>query len=397
MKLGIEQLLSDSKLLRQLKSERVALVCHPASVNHKLQHSFDLLHQKIGLASAFGPQHGAKGDKQDNMVETPDVIDPTTGIPIFSLYGKVRRPTSEMLETFDTLIFDLQDLGCRIYTFTTTLLYLLEECAKKGKRVIVADRPNPAGREIEGLRLVKGWESFVGASTMPMRHGLTMGEMARYFQKHFGLDLDLRVVKMAGYKPLAKPGFGWPTDLSWVNPSPNAGNLNMARAYPGTVLLEGTNLSEGRGTTRALEVIGGADLDFGKVLKLMHKKAPQWLAGAMLRECHFEPTFHKFQGKLCSALQIHTDFPGYQPARFKPYRLLTLALKCVRELYPEFPLYRDFAYEYVENKLAFHVICGGPRLQEWIDDPKQSPALLEEELRKDEKSWKKEIAASLLY
>ncbi|MGZ3669371.1 MAG: exo-beta-N-acetylmuramidase NamZ domain-containing protein, partial [Bdellovibrionota bacterium] len=187
MKLGIEVFLADKKRLKALKGKRVALVCHPASVDHSMRHSFDLLHAKVGLSAAFGPQHGAKGDKQYNMVESDDVIDPDTGVPIFSLYGKVRRPTREMMETFDVLVYDLQDLGCRIYTFATTLLYVMEECAKAGKKLIVLDRPNPAGREIEGFRLEKGWESFVGASTMPMRHGLTMGELALYYKHSFNL------------------------------------------------------------------------------------------------------------------------------------------------------------------------------------------------------------------
>lgn len=397
MKLGLEVFLEDRKLLKTLKGKRVSLVCHPASVNQKLEHSFDLLHAKVGLASAFGPQHGVKGEKQDNMVESDDVLHPTAKIPIYSLYGKVRRPTREMMNSFDVLLFDLQDLGCRIYTFCTTLLYVMEECAKHGKKFIVLDRPNPIGREIEGFRLESGWESFVGAGPMPMRHGLTMGEMALYFKAHFGLDLDLTVVKMKGYSPTKKPGYGWPTDLAWVNPSPNAPTLNMARAYPGTVLIEGTNLSEGRGNTRALELVGAADADFGKVLALMRRRAPQWMKGALYRECFFEPTFHKFQGKLCHAIMFHTDIPGYQPAKFKPFRAVALMLKCLRELYPEYPIYRDFAYEYVLDKLAFDVINGGPKLKNWIEDSAATPAQLERALQADEKSWRQETRKLWLY
>ncbi|MGZ3730928.1 MAG: exo-beta-N-acetylmuramidase NamZ family protein, partial [Bdellovibrionota bacterium] len=383
MKLGIEVFLADKKRLKALKGKRVALVCHPASVDHSMRHSFDLLHAKVGLSAAFGPQHGAKGDKQYNMVESDDVIDPDTGVPIFSLYGKVRRPTREMMETFDVLVYDLQDLGCRIYTFATTLLYVMEECAKAGKKLIVLDRPNPAGREIEGFRLEKGWESFVGASTMPMRHGLTMGELALYYKHSFNLGIDLEIVKMQGYQIGKKPGFGWPEDLSWVNPSPNAPSLNMARAYPGTVMIEGTNLSEGRGTTRSLEVVGAAEIDFRAIHALMKKKAPKWLKGALLWECYFEPTFYKYQGKLCSGLQIHTDNLAYKPAQFKPYRLVALLLKCIRELHPSYDLYRDFAYEYVFDKLAFHVINGGPKLKDWIDDPSSTPAQLDRALQAD--------------
>lgn len=397
MKLGLEVFLGDKKLLKQLKGKRVSLVCHPASVNQKLEHSFDVLHQKIGLSSAFGPQHGAKGDKQDNMVETDDVVDPKTGVPVFSLYGKVRRPTKEMMDSFDVLLFDLQDLGCRIYTFVTTLLYVMEECARHKKMFIVLDRPNPIGREVEGFRLEPGWESFVGAAPMPMRHGLTLGEMALYYKHHFELDLDLKIVKMQGYSPKKKPGFGWPESLIWVNPSPNAPTLNMARAYPGTVLIEGTNLSEGRGTTRALELVGAADVDFGQVLALMRKKAPPWMKGFLIRECFFEPTFHKFHGKLCHGLHMHTDFPGYQPGQFKPFRVVTLMLKCIRELYPEYPIYRDFAYEYVLDKLAFDVINGGPKLKNWIEDKAATPAQLDKAMRADEASWVKETKRFLLY
>ncbi|MES3036854.1 MAG: DUF1343 domain-containing protein [Bdellovibrionota bacterium] len=397
MKLGLEVLLENKKLLKELKSKRVSLVCHPASVDHKLNHSFDILHEKIGLSSAFGPQHGVKGEKQDNMVESDDLLHPTAKIPIFSLYGKVRRPTKEMMDTFDIVLFDLQDLGCRIYTFITTLLYVMDECDRMKKQMIVLDRPNPIGREIEGLRLIPGWESFVGAAPMPMRHGLTVGELAEYYKDYFKMDLDLRIVKMKGYKPTAKPGFGWPAELPWINPSPNAQTLNMARAYPGTVMIEGTNLSEGRGTTRALELVGAADIDFAKVFELMKKKAPQWLKGTLLRECYFQPTFHKFKEQLCHGIQAHTDFPGYQPKNFKPYRLVTLMLRCVRELYPDYPIYRDFAYEYVEDKLAFDVINGGPRLREWIDDTTQTVNQLEKDLKLDEVSWLKETKKFWLY
>lgn len=397
MKLGLEIFLNDKKLLSSLKKKRVALVCHPASVNHELEHSFDLIHKKIGLSCAFGPQHGVKGEKQYNMVESEDILHPTANIPIFSLYGKVRRPSKEMMDTFDVIIFDLQDLGCRIYTFITTLLYVLEESARYGKKVIVLDRPNPAGREIEGFRLESGWESFVGAAPIPMRHGLTVGEMAHYFVDHFRLNVDLQVIKMQGYNPNTRPGFGWPTDLTWVNPSPNAPSLNMARAYCGTVMIEGTHLTEGRGTTRALEVIGASEMDFGKILQLMKKKSPTWMKGAMFRECFFQPTFYKYKDQLCSGIQIHTDYPGYQPQKFKPYRFVALLLKCLHELYPNYDLFRDFVYEYVDDKLAFDVINGGPRLREWIIDSKATASELEKALKKDEMTWAKERKQYLLY
>jgi uncharacterized protein YbbC (DUF1343 family) len=397
MKLGIEVLLTDKKRLKALQGKRVGLVCHPASVNTELRHSLDLLAKKVKLSCAFGPQHGVRGDKQDNMVESPNFVDPVLQIPIFSLYGEVRRPTPEMMKHFDVLLFDLQDLGCRIYTFITTLLYVMEECAKTQKKIIILDRPNPAGRVIEGFRMRPGWESFVGAGPIPMRHGLTVGELALYFKTFYKLDLDLDVVKMQGYAPSKAPGFGWDLKRPWVNPSPNAASLNMARAYPGTVLIEGTTLSEGRGTTRALEVIGASDLDFAKILPAMKKKAPQWLKGAVLRECFFEPTFHKHQGKLCHGFQFHTDSEAYKHELFKPFRITALMLKVIRELYPKYTIYRDFAYEYVHNKLAFDVINGGPDLKDWIEDSKATPKDLDKQLAVDEKSWAKERKGYLLY
>lgn len=392
MKLGNEVLLNHRKLLNHLKNQRVALVCHPASVNHHLQHSLDFLSEKIPFSCVFGPQHGARGEKQYNMIESDDYVDPFYKIPVFSLYGKVRKPTPEMMQHFDALLFDLQDLGCRVYTFITTLLYLMQACAEHHKTVIILDRPNPAGRAIEGLCLEAGWESFVGMVPIPMRHGLTVGEMALYYRKYFNLDLDLQVIKMSGYHPEAKPDYGWPSELAWVNPSPNAPTLNMARVYSGTVMLEGTHLCEGRGLTRALEVIGAPGLDFVKIYEKMQAASPQgknsWLQGILIRPCYFEPTFYKFQGKLCQGLQLHTDFPGYRPALAKPYRVIALALKMLRELYPNYDLYRHFTYEYVEDKLAFDVINGGPRLREWIDDSSMDCHDLQLALQKEESSWR---------
>ena len=302
MKFGIDRLLSEPDLRRELDGKRVALVAHPASVTADLAHSLDaLIAAGVNVTSAFGPQHGLKGDKQDNMVETKDEVDAQYGIPVFSLYGEVRRPTDVMMASADVFLFDLQDLGCRIYTFVTTLLYLLEEASKAGKSVWVLDRPNPAGRPVEGTMLVPGHESFVGAAPMPMRHGLTMGEMGHWFVRQFDLDVDYRVIVMQGWEPDG-PGHGWPSDRIWINPSPNAANLNMARAYAGTVMIEGATVSEGRGTTRPLEVLFGApDIDAKAVLTEMRSLAPDWMEGCAIRECWFEPTFHKHAGTLCNA------------------------------------------------------------------------------------------------
>ena len=286
MKLGIERLLEDRALQQRLAGRRVALLAHPASVTRELAHSLDALAALGGvrLAAAFGPQHGLRGDKQDNMVESADFVDPVHRIPVYSLYGEVRRPTPAMMQAFDVLLVDLQDLGCRIYTFVTTLRYVLEAAAAHGKEVWVLDRPNPAGRPVEGLTLRPGWESFVGAGPMPMRHGLTMGELAQWFAKKFSLKVELEIVRMEGWSPDAPPGYGWPLgERIWVNPSPNAPNPWMARCYAGTVMLEGTTLSEGRGTTRPLEMFGAPDLDAGRLLAEMRALAPEWMQGCRLR------------------------------------------------------------------------------------------------------------------
>jgi len=400
MKFGIDRLLAEPELRKPLAGKRVALVAHPASVTESLVHSLDALAAcpDVKLAAAFGPQHGLKGDKQDNMVETIDEVDAEYGIPIFSLYGEVRRPTPAMMASADIFLFDLQDLGCRIYTFVTTLLYLLEAAAEHGKEVWVLDRPNPAGRPVEGTLLISGQESFVGAGPMPMRHGLTLGEMGHWFIAHFGLDVAYRVIEMRGWQPEAAPGFGWPDSRIWINPSPNAANLNMARAYAGTVMLEGTTLSEGRGTTRPLEVLFGApDVDAGAVLAEMNRLAPDWLAGCAVRECWFEPTFHKHQGKLCNALMVHAESGFYDHHTFRPWRLQALAFKAIRRLYPDYPLWRDFPYEYEFERLAIDVINGGPALRAWVDNPAATPGDLDAVTVPDEQTWESILQDCRIY
>jgi uncharacterized protein YbbC (DUF1343 family) len=387
---GLERLLADPALRKPLAGKRVALLAHPASVTRDLTHSLDALAAlgDIRLTAAFGPQHGLRGDKQDNMIESPDFEDPALGIPVFSLYGEVRRPTPEMLDTFDVLLVDLQDLGCRIYTFITTLLYVLEAGAAQGKSVWVLDRPNPAGRPVEGLTLRPGWESFVGAGPMPMRHGLTLGELGLWFVDHFKLDVDYRLIEMDGYRPDEAPGCGWPlNERVWVNPSPNAPNIGMARAYAGTVMLEGATLSEGRGTTRPLELFGAPDIDARAVLAEMRRLAPEWLAGCGLRDCWFEPTFHKHVGQLCSGLHIHAEAPVYDHQAFRPWRLQSLAFKAIRNLHPNYQLWRDFPYEYAFGKLPIDVINGGPQLREWVDDRNAMPADLDRITIPDEQDW----------
>ncbi len=398
-KFGIDRLLSDPALRAPLEGKRVALLAHPASVTADLTHSLDALATCPGieLSAAFGPQHGLKGDKQDNMVETSDETDPRLGIPVFSLYGEVRRPSGQSMSTFDVLLVDLQDLGCRIYTFVTTLLYVLEAAAAEGKAVWVLDRPNPAGRPVEGTLLEPGWESFVGAGPMPMRHGLTMGEMGHWFIRHFGLNVEYRVIEMEGWQPDAAPGFGWPADRLWINPSPNAANLNMARAYAGTVMLEGTTLSEGRGTTRPLEMFGAPDVDARALLGEMERIAPQWLTGCKLREVWFEPTFHKHVHQLCAGLHIHAEGGFYDHQAFRPWRLQALAFKALRHLQPDYELWRDFPYEYAFGKLAIDVINGGSGLRDWVDDQGAEASDLERLASFDEAKWHEDTADLLLY
>jgi uncharacterized protein YbbC (DUF1343 family) len=400
VRFGLDRLLDEPQLRRPLAGRRIALLAHPASVTASLEHALDALSSRddLRLTAALGPQHGLRGDKQDNMMESPDFRDPAHGIPVFSLYGEVRRPTAAMLETFDVLLVDLQDLGCRIYTFITTLRYVLEAAARHGKAVWVLDRPNPVGRPVEGLTLRAGWESFVGAGPMPMRHGLTLGELGHWFIRQLRLDVEYRVVEMQGWQPERGPGFGWPLDQrSWVNPSPNAPSLWMARCYPGTVMLEGTTLSEGRGTTRPLELFGAPGLDTTALLAEMQRLAPEWLRGCRLRPCWFEPTFHKHVGQLCAGVQVHVDDGAYDHESFRPWRLQALAFKALRRLRPDAGLWRDFPYEYEHDRLAIDLINGSDLLRRWVDDPAATPADLDALALPDERAWREEREDVLLY
>jgi uncharacterized protein YbbC (DUF1343 family) len=401
MKFGIDRLVEEAALRKPLAGRRVALLAHPASLTRDLTHSIDALAAvgNVRLTAAFGPQHGLRGDKQYNMIESADYVDPVHHIPVFSLYGNVRRPSAQMMDTFDVLLVDLQDLGCRIYTFVTTLRYVLEEAAARGKAVWVLDRPNPTGRPVEGLALRAGWESFVGAAAIPMRHGLTMGELARWFVATLRLDVDCQVVTMQDWQPHEPPGYGWPLrERTWVNPSPNAPNLWMVRCYSGTVMLEGTTLSEGRGTTRPLELMGAPDLDVPALLKEMHALAPHWLRGCRLRPCWFEPTFNKHAGTLCAGFQVHVeDAAFYDHLSFRPWRLFALTFKALRRLRPDYPLWADFPYEYEFDRLAIDLINGSELLRRWVDDAAATPEDLEELALADEVAWQAQRQSALLY
>jgi uncharacterized protein YbbC (DUF1343 family) len=400
VQLGIDRLLKDRSLLARLKGKRVGLLAHPASVTHNLAHSLDaLMAAGVNVTAAFGPQHGMRGEKQDNMIESGDYVDPVHGIPVFSLYGEVRRPTDKMLGTFDLLIVDLQDVGCRIYTFLTTIFYVLEDCARAGgKEIWILERPNPAGRPVEGQNLNMKFKSFVGAAPLPMRHGLTLGEAALWYKAKMKLNVPLEVVTMKGYDPNKAPGYGWPEpDLAWVNPSPNMPRLSTARQYAGTVLIEGTKLSEGRGTTRPLEMFGAVGIDSAKILALLQKKYPEWLKGCVVRPAFFEPTFHKFKGQLVNALQIHVDGPFYEHNAFKPYRLICAYFKCVHELHPEFDLWLSPPYEYEREKMPIDILSGDERLRQWVADSNGDGGDWDKILRPDEDEWMEERRPYLLY
>ena len=394
---GIDVLLASPDTLSELKSSRFVLVAHPASVTKGLKHTLDaLIEAGARPHCVFGPQHGARGEKQDNMIESGDYLDPIHQIPIYSLYGAHRRPTDQMLEGIDRLVFDLQDIGCRIYTFLTTLHYLLEAAAERDLSIWILDRPNPAGRQIDGLALEPGHESFVGTAPIPTAHGLTLGEMAHWLNDRFRLDAKLRTVTMRGYDLSSWDCIAWPETQPWVNPSPNASSLNMTRHFAGTVLLEGTELSEGRGTTTPLELVGAPGINSLRLSQALHEKASFALGGTLIRPCHFEPTFHKHAGALCEGLQLHTDHPGYAPQQHLPYTLMAIALKHLRGNI-DGPLWRHHEYEYALDRTPIDVIAGTKRLREWVDDPDQDVDQLIDWIEADRRQWEAERAPYLLY
>jgi uncharacterized protein YbbC (DUF1343 family) len=397
---GIDRFISEEALQKKLAGKRLGLLAHPASVTADLTHSMDAIAKVPGLTltCAFGPQHGMRGEKQYNMVESEDYLDPVHKIPVFSLYGKTRRPTDDMLAQCDGVLIDLQDVGCRIFTYLTSMFYMMEACSKLGKFVWILDRPNPAGRTMEGSILKNGNESFVGVAPILMRHGMTLGELALYLKREFKFSCELEVVAMKNYEIKKAPGYGWPLEeRAWVNPSPNAPVLSMARNYAGTVMFEGTNLSEGRGTTRPLEGFGAPDLDGEKILAEMKRLAPEWLKGCLLRPYYFEPTFYKHKEKLCSGIQFHVDYAGYEPESFKPYRVVALAFKAIRNLHPTYDLWRNFPYEYVFDRLAIDVITGCDTLRKWVDDPKSTISEFENFLKTDETKWEAQVKDVLIY
>ncbi len=352
--IGIENLCASR--LDLLRGARVGLVCNQASVNHSLQHSADLLGslREVNLTTLFGPQHGIRGDVQDNMIETPHDIDSVTGLKVYSLYSETREPTEQMLEEVDVLVVDLQDVGCRIYTFIYTMAYCLRAAKKYQKKVIVCDRPNPInGISVAGNVLESEFASFVGQFPLPTRHGLTISELARMFNEHWGIGCDLEVVKMEGW---SREQWFDETDLPWVMPSPNMPTLDSATVFPGTVHLEGTQVSEGRGTTRPFELVGAPYVEPSELVRELDKMS---LSGVKFREANFLPTFQKHAGQTCGGLQIHV----MERNEFEPVATGLAIVKVCHDLYGEKFKWKEPPYEYVYDKKPFDVISGTDKIR----------------------------------
>jgi uncharacterized protein YbbC (DUF1343 family) len=356
MKLGSERLIASSRL----KGLRVGVLANPASIDHGFRHVVDQIaaspHCK--LAAIFGPQHGFRSDLQDNMIETPHVKDTRRNVPIFSLYSETREPTQEMLDLIDVLVIDLQDVGARIYTFIYTMANCLRAAARKGLPVIVCDRPNPIGGvAIEGPMLEAGFESFVGQFPMPMRHGMTVAELARLFNEHHHIGAELEVVPMQGW---SRDMYWDATGLPWVMPSPNMPTLETAIVYPGTVLFEGTMLSEGRGTTRPFELIGAPWLEGDELAARMNALD---LKGAHFRPAIFEPTFQKHARTTCGGCQIHVT----SRQELEPVKVGVALLRECHRFAPDRFKWRAPPYEYEHDKMPIDILAGSPTLREQIE------------------------------
>ncbi|QQS46165.1 MAG: DUF1343 domain-containing protein [Acidobacteriota bacterium] len=358
MRIGLEVLLG--KRTGMLRGARVGLICNPATVDRDFRHAADMFraHAEIDLRAIYGPQHGIRGETQDNMIEWEGFEDPRTGVPAYSLYGEVRKPAAEMLEGVDLLVFDIQDVGTRVYTFIYTMALAMQAAREHGKRVIVLDRPNPITcNKMEGSLLVRGNESFVGMYPIPMRHGMTVAELALMFNGEFGVGCDLEVVPMEGYE--RKLWFD-ETDAPWVLPSPNMPTIETATVYPGAVFVEGTKLSEGRGTTRPFELIGAPYADGYEVAEFLEGLE---LPGACFRPHSFLPTFQKHAGEICHGVQIHV----IDREAFRPVITGIAVIKAFHDLYGEKFRWQDPPYEYVYDRLPFDVIAGGSELRRQIE------------------------------
>ncbi len=386
-KTGLEQFLSAEPTFTQ--GARLGLICHPASIDSHYRHSADLLAEAVGtrLVHLFGPQHGSRGDKQDNMIESPDFRDPRTGRKVYSLYGKVREPTDEMLQEIDVLVFDLQDVGARVYTFIWTMALAMRRCAKLGLRFLVLDRPNPIGGEqVEGNILDNNLTSFVGLHPIPMRHGMTTGELALFLNEAGSMGVELEVVKMEGWRR----SFDFDeSGLPWVMPSPNMPTLDTAFIYPGSVLLEGTNLSEGRGTSRPLEIVGAPFFTPGSCDEIAKNLE---ISGAVLRPISFQPTFHKWSGQLCHGLQFHcTD-----RRQFRPFRAFIRLLGEARRLHPHALKWKAPPYEYDFQRFPIDLITGTKAVRQFVDSGEDFQDL-ENLFHWDESHWLETRRPYLLY
>ncbi len=353
---GIDRLLASG----DLAGRRVGLVCNPASIDAAYRHTAQRLRRApdVTLAALFGPQHGFRSDVQDNMVETPHAWHPAWDIPIHSLYGDRREPTAAMFDGLDVLVVDLQDVGTRVYTYVYTMANCLRAAARHGLPVVVCDRPNPiGGAQVEGPLLEPGHESFVGQFPIPLRHGLTIGELARLFNDHFGLGAELRVARLDGWERTA---YHDATGLPWVMPSPNLPTLDSAVVYPGAVLFEGTNLSEGRGTTRPFELLGAPWID-GEALAA--RIADAALPGVAARATHFEPTFQKHAGRPCGGCQLHVTDRG----AFRPVLTAVAVLQAIRRADPARFAWREPPYEYERTKQPIDILAGSAALRRQID------------------------------
>ena len=361
VKLGLEKILDEH--IGLLKGLRVGLICNPASVDHKFRHAADLFYanERINLTTLFGPQHGIRGDVQDNMIETSHIIDSRTEIPIYSLYSETRQPTSAMFSGLDAVVFDLQDVGCRVYTFIYTMANCMRACAENGKKMIVLDRPNPInGIDIEGNLLEIGHESFVGMFPIPMRHGMTVGELAKFFNSDFELHCDLEIVTMDNW---SRGDFYDETDCPWVMPSPNMPTVDTSVVFPGTVYLEGTQVSEGRGTTRPFETVGAGYINGQELADAL---ASLQLPGVIFRPINFLPTFQKFANESCGGVFLHvTDRKSFEPV------ITGLAvIKTIFDLYPENFKWKNPPYEYVFDRNPFDVIAGTTKTREFFEQSK---------------------------
>jgi uncharacterized protein YbbC (DUF1343 family) len=356
IRLGSDLLLSSTRL----KGARVGVVCNHASIDRGFRHVIDRVAaaQGVELAAIFGPQHGFRSDVQDNMVETPHRDDPRRRVPIYSLYSETREPTAEMLRGIDVLLVDLQDIGARIYTYIYTMANCLRAAARHGIPVIVCDRPNPIGGiAVEGARLRRGWESFVGLFPIPMRHGMTIGELAQLFNKEFGIGASLEVISMEGW---TRAGYEDSTGLPWVMPSPNMPTLDTAIVYPGTVLFEGTMLSEGRGTTRPFELVGAPWIEAERFAGEMNALG---LDGVYFRPAGFEPTFQKHAKQPCGGCQIHVT----EREAFKPVKTGVALIEMFRRFDPGRFQWRQPPYEYEKEKMPIDILAGSDALRQQIE------------------------------